>query len=133
MILLDTHAAIWFALDSDLLGQASRDLADQALADERLLVTAVTFWEIALLFTKRRLQLRKSPSELRLQLIEAGVTELPLTGPIAILAVELANLHGDPADRFIAATAIVHGATLMTADADLLRWPHAIQRQDASK
>ena len=133
VILLDTHAAICFATDSDFLGKTSRDLADQALSDERLVVSAISFWEIALLTSKRRLQIGRSPSELRLRLIDAGVTELPVTGPISILAVELANLHGDPADRFIAATAVIHGATLMTADANLLRWRHAIQRQDASK
>lgn len=133
MILLDTHAAIWFALDSELLGKDSRGLADQALEDERLAVSSITFWEIALLISKRRLQLEKSPSELRLQLLDGGVTELPVTGAISTLAVELKDLHGDPADRFIAATSVIHGATLMTADAELLRWPHVIQRQDASK
>jgi PIN domain nuclease of toxin-antitoxin system len=133
VILLDTHAVIWFATDSDLLGATSRDLADRALEDERLLVSSITFWEIALLVSKRRLRLGRSPSELRLQLVGAGITELPVTGPISILAVELENLHGDPADRFIAATSVIHGATLMTADAELLRWPHVIRRQDASK
>lgn len=133
VILLDTHAAIWFATDSDLLGKTSRDLADQALLDERLVVSAISFWEVALLTSKGRLQIGRSPSELRLRLIDAGVTELPVTGPISILAVELEHLHGDPADRFIAATSVIHGATLMTADGELLRWPHKIQRQDASK
>jgi len=133
VILLDTHAAIWFAIDSELLGENSRGLADQALEDERLVVSSISFWEIALLISKRRLQLEKSPTELRLQLLDGGVTELPVTGPISILAVELRDLHGDPADRFIAATSVIHGATLMTADAELLRWPHVIQRQDASK
>jgi PIN domain nuclease of toxin-antitoxin system len=133
VILLDTHAAIWFATDSDRLGPMSRDLADQALEDERLVVSSISFWEIVLLVSKKRLALGKSPSELRLQLIDAGITELPVTGPISILAAELPNLHGDPADRFIAATSVIHGATLMTADAELLRWPHVVQRQDASK
>jgi PIN domain nuclease of toxin-antitoxin system len=131
VILLDTHAAIWFATDSSFLGKISRDLADQALTDERLIVSAISFWEVALLISKGRLQIGRSPSELRMRLLDAGVTELPLTGPIAILAVQLENLHGDPADRFIAATSIIHGATLMTADAELLRWPHVIQRQNA--
>ena len=45
-----------------------------------------------------------------------GIVELPLTGEIAVLAGELESLHGDPADRFIAATAIRHDATLVTAD-----------------
>ncbi len=79
------------------------------------------------------MRIGKSPSALRTEILETGVTELPLTGEISILATELAGLHGDPADRFIAATAVVHDATLMTADVDLLRWRHALRRQDASK
>jgi len=133
VILIDTHVAIWIATSSKLLGLKSKTLIEAAAAEERLLVSAISFWEVALLVSKKRLSAGTRPSELRLQLIDAGVTELPLTGPIAILAVELQSLHADPADRFIAATAIIHGATLMTADADLLRWPHSIERQDASK
>ena len=53
MILLDTHAAIWFATDSSLLGKNSRDLADEALDNERLVISAISFWEIALLVAKR--------------------------------------------------------------------------------
>jgi PIN domain nuclease of toxin-antitoxin system len=75
----------------------------------------------------------KPPAKLRVQLLDTGVTEWPLSGPIAILAAQLKDLHADPADRFIMATAVIHGAALMTADAELLRWPHVIQRQDASK
>jgi len=56
-----------------------------------------------------------------------------LTGSIAISAAQLQDLRGDPADRFIAATAIAHDATLMTADARLLRWHHALRRQNAAK
>ena len=51
-----------------------------------------------------------------MKVLAAGVQELPITGEIAIRAVELNNLPGDPADRFIMATAITHGATLVTAD-----------------
>jgi PIN domain nuclease of toxin-antitoxin system len=54
-----------------------------------------------------------------------------LTGDIALRAVELENLHSDPADRFIAATAIVHDATLMTADESLLAWRSKVRRQNA--
>jgi PIN domain nuclease of toxin-antitoxin system len=63
--------------------------------------------------------------------MSAGVLELPLTGDIALRAVALANLHGDPADRFIAATAIVHEAMLLTADKKLLDWRSKLRRQNA--
>lgn len=72
------------------------------------------------------------PSELRALLLDAGVAELSLTGDIALLSAGL-DLHGDPADRFIAATAIAHRATLVTADERLLKWKHAMARHNASR
>jgi len=131
VILLDTHAAIWLVIDG--LGKQSQRIADRALADDRLAVSAFSFWELGMLIAKRRLRAVKSAGELRAKLLAAGIRELPLTGEIAILAAELEALHGDPADRIIAATAIAHDATLVTADANLLRWRHRLKRQDAEQ
>jgi PIN domain nuclease of toxin-antitoxin system len=132
VILLDTHAAIWLAIDQGL-GKQSQRIADKALADDRLAISAFSFLELAMLIAKRRLRALKSAGEQRAKLLATGIRELPLTGEIAILAAELENLNGDPADRIIAATAIVHDATLMTADSNLLRWSHRLKRQDAAK
>ena len=132
MILLDTHALIWFTTDEGL-GKKSQALADKALAEDRLTVSAISFWEIALLVSKSRVKSVDSAAELRGLVLGAGIIELPITGEIALRAVDLANLPDDPADRFIMATAIVHGATLMTADDKLLSWRHNVKRQDAEK
>lgn len=59
-------------------------------------------------------------------------TGLPLDGMVAVRAVEPSGLHEDPVDRFIVATALVHGAALMTADERLLGSPHALERHDAT-
>jgi PIN domain nuclease of toxin-antitoxin system len=133
VILIDTHVAIWIATDNQALGDQSRALAERALSERQIAVSAITFWEIALLVAKRRFEISKSADTLRGELLDSGVIEVPLTGDIAILAVELDNLHGDPADRFIAATAIAHDAILMTADVRLLRWRHKVRRQDAAR
>lgn len=132
MILLDTHAAIWLAIDQGL-GKQSQRIADKALADDRLTLSAFSFWELGMLIAKRRLRAVKSAGELRSKLLGAGIRELPLTGEIAILAAELEGLDGDPADRIIAATAITHDATLMTADANLLQWRHGLKRHHAEQ
>jgi PIN domain nuclease of toxin-antitoxin system len=131
VILLDTHVALWFTTDSSLLGKRSQRIADQALSAGRLAVSAVSFWEIALLVAKHRLRSIDSAAKTRQLMLGAGLAELPLTGDIAILAVELEAIHGDPADRFIAATAIAHGAMLITADERLLRWRHRLRRHNA--
>jgi PIN domain nuclease of toxin-antitoxin system len=131
VILLDTHAAIWFTTDAGL-GKRSQAIADRALADDRLAVSAVSFWEIAMLIAKKRLRSVETAVSLREQVLDAGINEMPLTGDIAILAGSLDGLHGDPADRFIVATAIVFDATLLTADATLLDWSNRqLKRQDA--
>jgi PIN domain nuclease of toxin-antitoxin system len=133
VILLDTHVALWIGTNSVEFGKNSQALALQALAEDQLAISAISFWEISLLIARRRFQTHKTASQLRTDLAETRVVELPLTGAIAIGAVELEGLHGNPADRFIVATAIAHDATLMTADRALLRWRHSLKRQDASK
>ncbi len=132
MILLDTHAAIWLATDHGLRKQSQR-LIDKAIAEGSLAISAMSFWERAMLVVKRRLRALNRPAEQRSKMLAAGIRELPLTGEIAILAAELENLHGDPVDRIIAATSITHDATLITADANLLRWRYRLKRQDAEQ
>lgn len=132
MILLDTHAAIWILRDDPALGRRARNAAVAALEEGQLAVSAISFWEIALLIEKGRLRSLDDPGETRREMLRAGILEMPLTGEIAILAVGL-NLHSDPADRFIAATAIAHDATLMTADETLLGWRSRVKRIDAER
>jgi PIN domain nuclease of toxin-antitoxin system len=131
VILLDTHVAIWSTVDSGSLGKRTRRLVREAVPKDQLAVSAVSFWEIALLIAKHRIRFPESAAELRRQILSVGAAELSLTGEIAILAGELEGLHADPADRFIAATAIAHDATLITADERLLRWRHKLRRHNA--
>ena len=128
MILLDTHVAVWLATANKVLGSQSHKLILEAREENQLSVSAVSFWEIALLVSKDRLDLSRDPFRLRKEFLDTGVMELPLSGDIAMLAVGLEGLH---ADRFIVATAIAHGATLMTADRRLLRRRHSLRRQNA--
>ena len=57
--------------------------------------------------------------------------QLPLTGEVGIAAAILVDFHPDPADRFITATALRHGATLVTADDRILTWSGTLRRHDA--
>ena len=110
----------------------STDHSTEAREDDQLAVSVISFWEITLLIAKRRVRSHQfCQRNLAICILRAGIGELPLTGEIAILAGELDSLHGDPADRFIAATAIRHDATLVTADEKLLRWRHSLRRQNA--
>jgi len=131
VILLDTHVALWLTFDIDSLGRRTKRLAQQAAEDGELAISAISFWEIALLIAKRRLRPLDTAEEIRRQILTHGAIELPLSGEIAILAAELGGLHADPADRFIVATAIAHSAMLVTADDRLLKWRHSVRRHNA--
>ena len=122
MILLDTHCLVWFAEDVPRLGRRATRLAEAALGRSELCVSAIVFWELAMLASKGRLRLRRAPEAIRLATLERGIREIVVTGEIGIEAAGLSALHGDPADRIIAATALVAGAGLMTADERLLSW-----------
>jgi PIN domain nuclease of toxin-antitoxin system len=130
--LLDTHVVIWLATADPKLGKRTRGLIDAAVAQRALAFSAISLWEIAMLVARGRLQTTLPVEELRNRLLQTGMTELPLTGDVALLSAQLA-LHGDPADRFIAASAVSHAAVLVTADERLLGWKHALKRQDARR
>jgi PIN domain nuclease of toxin-antitoxin system len=132
VILLDTHVVVWVTTGSRSLGKECRELYEKTMNAGEVAISAVSFWEMAMLIDKNLLGSLKEPNQLRTRILETGVRELPLTGDIAILAGSL-DMHGDPADRFIVATAMTHGATLVTADKALLKWRGKLPRQNAEK
>lgn len=113
------------------MGMDAREVAEQAMRAGRLAVSAMTFWEIAMLQSKQRLMIRRPLLAWQRELMAGGLVELPVTGAIGIAAAELDDFHADPADRLIVATAREHGATLVTADRQILDWPGGLQRHDA--
>jgi PIN domain nuclease of toxin-antitoxin system len=121
---------VWLATDTKF-GKRSTSTVEAAQTEGSLFISAISFWEMAMLISKGRLRALRSASEQRLKILAAGIQELPLNGEVCILAGELENLHPDPADRLIAATAIAHDATLVTADERLLRWRHKLPRLNA--
>lgn len=131
MIVLDTHVLVWADIDHEKLGRKARARIEQLWPRGEVAVPSISFWEVGLLHARRRLRLTTSLREWRDSLLAAGVVELPLDGDVAVRSLDLASLHEDPADRFIVATALVHGAALMTADDRLLNWQHTLQRVDA--
>jgi PIN domain nuclease of toxin-antitoxin system len=133
VILLDTHVAIWILRNDAALGNKARDLVVTAAQDGHLAISAISFWEIAFLIAKNRLRSLDDPAQTRSSILRSGIREIPLTGDIAIIAVQLVALHGDPADRFIAATAIAHNAAMLTADDALLNWRSRVRRINAER
>lgn len=132
-LVLDTHALIWLVEGANRLGPQTQQTIDQAVLARDLWVSAISFWEIALLVKKGRLQLTSSPANWRASVLSLQIREVPLTGEIGILAVNLNPFHPDPADRFITTTALIKNATLVTADRQILGWTGTLKRHDATR
>ena len=86
-----------------------------------------------MLVTKGRLAFDVELDTWRRDLIAAGFQELPVDGFTGIRAATLTGLHRDPADRILAATALVHGCALATADNRLLTWQADLPRLNATE
>lgn len=131
LILLDTHALIWLDQDDPALGPVARQRASVALQDKTLAISAISFWEVAMLAAKGRITMEMPVATWRIDLLTLGLVETPVDGEVGITAVHLEHLHGDPADRMIVATALLRKAVLVTADRKLLEWPGQLERLDA--
>jgi len=113
LVVLDTHAAVWWTGEPSRLGRVAQA---RLSAEDQLGIPAIVFWEVALLVRKRKLDLGMPVSEwMRAVQTVPRVQALPLTAEIAVQADEL-EMHADPADRFIVATAVQHGAPLVSKD-----------------
>ena len=130
-IVLDTNTLLWMDRDDPALGAVARCLIADAWRAGQVAVSAISFWEAAMLTRRGRIVLPLPAAEWRSELLHAGLREIALDGRIGILATQLENMHRDPADRFILATSLQHQATLITADVSLLAWASQLPRQDA--
>jgi PIN domain nuclease of toxin-antitoxin system len=123
MIVLDTAAWIWRASDPKALSQRARRAIEEA---ERVLVSAISVWEVALLVAKRRIQIDRSVEQwVDIALALPGIQLAPLEPAIAIRSTKLpGEFHPDPADRIIVATALEHGVPVVTPDERIRAYPH---------
>jgi len=118
VIVLDTHALVWWINDPGQLSKTAQAVIEEARKNKTLYVSCISSWEIALLVQRNRLQLTLDVRDW-LARCEAlpFVTFMPVTTAIAVESTRLPDFpHADPADRIIVATAQSLGARLVTKD-----------------
>lgn len=120
MILLDTHILVRYAAGDRKLGKRAVAAIEKSLRAGALYVSAISFWEIAMLALKGKLRLGATLTAFRERTLAQGIQELAVDGDVGIRGAELLLMHADPADRLIVATAVASGATLVTNDTKLL-------------
>ena len=130
MILLDTHVLLWHERGDRRMGPRARRTFERALREGEAAVSAISFWEVGMRAQKGRLDFLIDPAAWRSDLLDRGLVEIPVDGAVAARAGLLPDMHGDPADRIIVATAL-QGHLLLTADSSILDWPGSLGSLDA--
>ena len=127
MIVLDTHVLLWWVSDKSKLSKKALSLVNrESRQADRVLVSSISTWEIAMLVNRSRLSLKIEVDDFITQLENLPAIQfLPITNRIALASVGLPEpLHKDPADRLIIATAKVNNCKLITADEKILAYDH---------
>jgi len=122
IIVLDTH--IWLWLINSNFDQFPASWLERFQLADRLAVSPISCYEIALAETRGRLELTCASEEwFSRALTPAKIELLPLTPAISIRAVNLSPVHKDPFDRLIIATALEYGAKLASVDSLFPKYP----------
>ncbi len=114
-VLLDTHAWTWMLTNDPKLSAKALATAEQA---DAVRLSPISFFEVS-----QKIRLGKWPSmapfvgELPVLAMGQGLLSAPLSPEVAVMAGQMDWAHRDPFDRIIAATAVLSGAVLLSADA----------------
>lgn len=120
MIVLDTHVLLWTLQDSPRLSAVARSTIRRTARDQ-LTLSALSLYEIAWLVQRKRIEIGEPVDEF-LRELQREFKIIAPDVPIALAAAQLPSAFpSDPADRIIAATALVSGAVLITADERIRR------------
>ncbi len=119
--MLDTHIIIWNAIKPEHLSKKAKNAITTANKTDGIIISDISFWEIAMLINKKRLEIEipylefigliRASNNFQIKEITPEIAELSTKFP--------AEINLDPADRIICATSILSNAPLVTADSNL--------------
>ena len=118
--LLDTHIWFWYLVGSARLPAPLRQELDHSVHDCWL--SPISVWELGMLTARGRIHLHTNLRQWITQAQEMfTLNAAPLNSEIALVSYEISLPHRDPADHFLAATALVYELTLITVDTHLVQ------------
>lgn len=127
MIVLDTHTWVWWASDPSQLSPTAAARLEQATGQGGpVYLSSISVWEVAMLVQRGRLELSLEVEDWIAHSESVPAVEfVPVSNHLALRSVTLpGELHGDPADRLIVATARYLGLPLITRDRKLRAYEH---------
>ena len=125
MIVLDTHAWVWFVDDPRQLSAPAHKAIEAARAAGSIVISSISSWEVAMLAASGRLKLT---IDVRDWIAKCEALPffnfVPVDNAIFVRSVLLPGpLHADPADRVIIATALMRDIPIVTKDRKIRDYP----------
>lgn len=126
MIVVDTHALVWWASGDTLLSRRAKTAIERELDGGRIIVSTITAWEIAMLVERERLVLSMDVERWLATVTQIDAVQwMPVDVDVALKSVALpGEFHKDPADRMIVATARRLAAPVVTKDEKIRAYRH---------
>lgn len=123
MILLDTHALLWWALDPEKLSKEATTRCHR-MEHTGGFASSISIWELGVKAGRGQLDMGCSIEEFVRRLMRTGVVELvPVTTEVWLGSLRLDWTHRDPADRVIVATALGLGLQVLSKDQAIHDFP----------
>lgn len=121
-ILLDTHALLWWVIDSPKLSDTAREII--ASEHNEPIFSVVSAWEIAIKVGVGKLDLPDPPEKFVAEQLSRNALEvLPIHLRHALGVYNLPDHHRDPFDRLLVAQAVAEDLAILTADPLVARYP----------
>ncbi|AUA56636.1 Ribonuclease VapC22 [Achromobacter spanius] len=126
MIVLDTHALVWWIAEDSQLSRRAREVIEAEMQGGEILVSAISAWEVAMLAKAGRLALNMDAMAWLDTVAQVPTVRfVPVDVRISVHSVDLpGEFHKDPADRIIVATARQYSAPLVSADLKIRDYSH---------
>lgn len=121
-LLLDTHIWLWAAREPHKVNSDIYKILSNL--ETELFLSPISLWELATLVDKKKFNLKEDFAVwVQRSIVDLKLSEAPLDWKVAHEMRYILPNHKDPADRFLAATAIAYDLTLVTADQSLMGIP----------
>ena len=120
-VLLDTHAFLWWAVDSPRLSPLARKI----IADGRnsIFFSSASGWEVAIKVRLGKLKLPSSPERfIPARLTRHAMQSLPVLLSHALRVGSLPEHHRDPFDRMLVAQSQLERMPILTSDPLIARY-----------
>jgi len=116
MILLDTHALVWWTLFPDNLSKKAKKICNE-IENNTAYISSISIWEIGIKIKNKKMDIGMSISDYVSKLYLMNTVEIiPVDEKIWMESLLLEWNNRDPADRVIVATAKLNNLPLLSKD-----------------